>query len=75
MKRPAYPEWLKAAAGNVARKTLQQRGVRLQTVSGRQYVVRTVAGEALAILKAQRSWPTLVLVSCLSWPLINQLVI
>jgi hypothetical protein len=56
VKRPAYAEWLKSAAGNVARKTMERRGVRLQTVSGRQYVVRTVQGEGLTILKNQRSW-------------------
>jgi hypothetical protein len=55
--RPAYPEWLKSAAGNVARKTMERRGVRLETVGRRQYIVRTVAEEGLAILKSQRSWP------------------
>ncbi len=51
-----YSTFITAAAVAIARKTFQQRGVRLVRKFGRAHIVRTVDGEGLAIVANQRNW-------------------
>lgn len=53
MKRLPYPEVIRSAAVSIARKTFQQRGVRLVQKRSVQVLVRTVNGDALPIVANQ----------------------
>ncbi len=53
MKRPDYSDEIKQAAAAIARKTFQQRGVRLIQKRGVQLIVRTIGGDALPIAANQ----------------------
>lgn len=53
MKHANYPAEIIAAAVAIARKTVQQRGVRLYNKRGVQCVCRTMEGEALPMLANQ----------------------
>lgn len=56
MKRLPYSATLTRMAVTAARREFQQRGVQLVTRGARQYVVRTIKAEGLAILRNSRSW-------------------
>jgi hypothetical protein len=53
MKRLPYSATVIAAAVSMARKTIQQRGVRLVCRRGVQTIVRTIGNEALPIAANQ----------------------
>lgn len=66
MKRLPYPLglWLAARRANLdeprtpyaAAKEAQARGVQLHTRGDRQYLVRTIGAEGIAIVRNARSW-------------------
>lgn len=50
---PTYPATIISAAVAIARKTIQQRGVRLYNKRGVQAIGRTMNGDALPLLANQ----------------------
>lgn len=59
MKHRDYPATLMAMAAAAARREFQQRGVQMVVLGGRQYIVRTLNGEGLPLLRSSRSWRAL----------------
>lgn len=55
--RLPFAPTLVTLAANVARKTFERRGVCLVTKFNRQYVARTLRGEALPLRRNARSYP------------------